>query len=94
MSCVYFGQLVIDGPTRQKLHNKHNITFEEVKAAIQWPARPRVKWEDHPYYGRRVVALGEAANGEHVLWILKPLPEHDEHADTWEVKTARWLRQS
>lgn len=90
---MYFGQLVIDEPTNAKLNSKHHITFDQVKDAILWPAHPRAKWENHPYYGRRVVAYGEAA-GEPVLCILKPVPEHDENADTWEVKTARWLRQS
>jgi hypothetical protein len=90
---VYFGLVIIDKPTNAKLSSKHGITSDQVKDAIQWPAHPRAKWEDHPQHGRRAVAVGQT-EGKPVLCILKPVPEHDENADTWEVKTARWLRQS
>jgi hypothetical protein len=90
---LHLGLLIIDKPTNAKLNNKHHITLGQVQAAIQWPARPRAKWEIHPIYGRRVVAIGQM-DGEPVLCILKPVPRYDENADTWEVQTARWLRKS
>lgn len=90
---MYLGLVVIDEPTNAKITGKHHITFDEVRDAVQWPAHPRAKWDDHPKFGRRLIVIGQTA-GKSVLCILKPLPEHDENADTWEVKTARWLRQS
>jgi hypothetical protein len=89
---VYFGLLVATPVTKAKLNGKHNITTEQVRAAIQWPARlRRAKWDDHPRYGRRMVTVGDT-QGKPVLCILKPIPEYDENADTWEIQTARWLR--
>jgi hypothetical protein len=89
---VYLGRLVIlDEGVIDKLHKKHNITFDEVVEALQWPARARAAWEDHPHYGRRLVANGSVASGRSVLGILKPVPEWDDRADTWDVKTARWV---
>lgn len=90
---VYFGLLIRDEQVNAKLNNKHDIEMDQVRAAIQWPAHPRAKWDDDPKYGRRVVAVG-VTDGEPVLCILKPVPEYDENADTWEVQTARWLRKS
>ena len=89
---MHLGQLVIDESVRAKLNTKHNISFDEVKEAIQHPARARAKWDNHPVHGRRVAAIGTVASGRAVLCILIPVPEYDENADTWLVKTARWLR--
>jgi uncharacterized DUF497 family protein len=88
---VHLGRLVIDGPTRQKIHRKHNITFDEVVEAIQWPARARAAWEQHDAYGMRLVVVGSVATGREVLCILKPMPEWDDNADTWDIQTARWM---
>jgi len=87
---VYLGLLVISQQTNAKISSKHGISFDQVKDAIQWPARPRAKWENHPKHGRRVVAVG-ATEGKPVFCTLKPLPEYDENADTWEITTALWL---
>ena len=82
---------MIDEPIRDKLNRKHNITFAAVVEAIQYPARADAAWEEHPDYGRRVVAVGAVASGRRVLCILKPSPEWDDHADTWNIQTARWV---
>jgi len=88
---VYFGLLIIDEATNAKINGKHHIRFDQVQAAIQWPARPHAKWEDHPKHGRRVVAHGQTDGGR-VVCILNPVPEYDENADTWEIRTAQWLQ--
>lgn len=85
------GRLIIDEETRDKLHRKHSITFEDVVEAIQWPARAQAAWEDHPDYGLRLVAHGSVAAGRDVICVLRPVPDWDDNADTWDVKTARWL---
>jgi hypothetical protein len=89
---VYLGRLVVlDEGVIDKLHQKHNITFDAVVEALQWPARADAAWEPHEAYGWRLVARGSVASGRRVLGILKPVPEWDDHADTWDVKTARWV---
>jgi hypothetical protein len=89
---VYLGRLVIlDAAVADKLRQKHHITYEQVVEALQYPARAEADWEDHPDYGRRVVALGSVASGRVVLGIVKPLPYWDEQADTWDIQTARWV---
>jgi hypothetical protein len=88
---VHLGRLVIDDAIDDKLRRKHNITFQDVVEAIQWPAHAEAGWEFHPDYGWRVVAYGTVAAGRGVICYLKPLPEWDDYADTWEVRTARWV---
>jgi hypothetical protein len=41
---VYFGLLIIDEPTRDKLNRKHNITYNDVVEAIQHPARAEARY--------------------------------------------------
>jgi hypothetical protein len=88
---AYLGRLVIDDQIRRKIQAKHHITFDDVVEAIQYPAKAEAEWEDHPDYGRRLVAGGAVATGRRVLCILKPVPLWDPHADTWDIKTARWV---
>ncbi len=90
---VYLGRLVITDPAvTDKLHRKHDITYEDVVEALQHPAQARAAWDDDPYYGPRVIALGSVADGREVIGYLKALPEWDDHADTWDIKTARWVK--
>lgn len=88
---MHLGQLVANESTRDKLRRKHHLDFEDVVEAVQWPARARAAWEDHPHYGRRLLAVGSVASGRRVFCVLKPVPDWDEHADTWTVQTARWI---
>lgn len=90
---MYLGRLVIlDPAVNDKIQQKHRITFAEVVEALQFPAKALAGWEDHPDYGARVVAVGSVASGDKVLGILKPVPEWDTEADTWDIKTARWVK--
>jgi hypothetical protein len=88
---MHLGRLVIDPPVEDKLQRKHGVTYDEVVEAIQWPARARAAWEDHPVHGRRVVATGSVASGRQIICALEPLPDWDENADTWNIRTARWV---
>jgi hypothetical protein len=89
---VHLGRLVIvDESVNDKLRQKHHITYDEVVEALQWPAKARAAWDDHPDYGRRLIAMGSVASGREVIGYLEPLPEWDDHADTWDIKTARWV---
>ena len=90
---MYFGELRIDPGTEDKLHRKHRgITSKDVVEAIQWPARCEAIWEEHPDHGERAVAIGAVADGRELICALTPLPERDgQQADTWIIRTARWL---
>ena len=89
---MHFGQLVIGPGVEDKLHRKHNgLTVDDVKEAIQWPAQAQAGWEDHPVHGERVVAVGSVASGRRLICWLDPIPEWDPRADTWTVRTARWI---
>lgn len=88
---IYLGILEFDPSIRSKVNGKHHVTPDEVREALQWPARAETAWEEHPEHGRRVVALGSTADGREVVAWLLPLPHWDDGTDTWIVKTARWV---
>lgn len=88
---MHLGRLVIEPEIEDKLHRKHHITYNDVVEAIQWPARAQAAWEDDPDYGLRVIAVGTVAAGRGVITVLKPIPEWDDFADTWDIRTARWI---
>ena len=89
---VYLGLIDADESIKAKIQEKHNITLAEVKEAVQWPARAQVAFEDHPEHGERWIAVGETAEHREVVAWLLPVPEYAEGAaDTWRVKTARWV---
>ncbi|MDA2893427.1 hypothetical protein PDG61_21105 [Mycolicibacterium sp. BiH015] len=89
---MHFGQLRIEPPTEDKLHRKHDgITFDDVVDAIQAPAETEAGWEYSDEHGWRVIALGTDARGREVICALIPIPEWDDYADTWMIKSARWL---
>lgn len=89
---MYFGQLRIDSATEDKLHRKHDgITFDDVVEAIQAPAESLAQWEFDETHSWRVIALGAVASGRQVICALVPIPEWDDYADTWMIKTARWI---
>jgi len=54
-------------------------------------SRAESGWEDDQEHGRRLVAVGQSANGRLVIGWLLPLPEWDEDSDTWALKSARWV---
>jgi hypothetical protein len=89
---MHLGQLTVSPAVERKLrHKPKSLTGADVIEAIQWPARAEAEWEDHPQHGRRVVAVGSVASGRRLICALTPLPEWDDHADTWAVRTARWI---
>lgn len=91
---MYIGLLRIEPEIEAKINAKHNITFDQVKDAIQWPAQAEAEWDDDPDYGRRLVAFGISAEGRPVIAYLVPLIpywEDEDAADTWDIRTARFV---
>lgn len=89
---IYIGLVLVDPSVVDKLNRKHNVTEAEVKEALQWPARIRGGWEEDPEHGKRWVTIATVASGREMLAALLPSPAWaDEQAETWVVKSARWV---
>jgi hypothetical protein len=92
-SRVYFGLITADYTIEAKIRQKHSITLAEVREALQWPAQAEAAEDDDPEHGWRVLAYGSTRDGREVFASLVPFPEWAGiDADTWNLKTARWLR--
>lgn len=89
---IYIGLIVIDPAVEAKIREKHNVTGEEVREALQWPANAKTVEEDHDVHGRRWVALGTTAGGREVIGWMLPAPHYmGASADTWALMSARPL---
>ncbi|MBK5218037.1 MAG: hypothetical protein JJE02_10675 [Propionibacteriales bacterium] len=91
-SSIYIGKLVAEPSIEAKINQKHNVTLDEVREAIQWPAVAEAAKEEHPVHGIRWVCVGTVADGRQLIaWIMPRPPHFEESADTWTLKTASWL---
>jgi uncharacterized DUF497 family protein len=88
---AHLGLILCDAPVEEKIRRKHGIALSEVRLALQWPARAEAAWEDHAEHGPRLVAVGSVERDRLVIAYLLPIPEWDDQADTWVLRTARWL---
>lgn len=92
LMAIYIGLTIVDPGVIPKLNEKHQVTEAEVKEALQWPAKVRAALENDPKHGERWVALAEVGSGRPLIAWLLPAPDWaGEQADTWVVKTARWV---
>jgi hypothetical protein len=86
---VYIAQIICSAAMVEKINNKHGFTLEDVRAAVQWPARPaRTYWiglDDDPK-GPRLVAVGVVPDGRAVKVVLYPVEGPFE--GTWRLGTA------
>jgi hypothetical protein len=83
---VYIGYVDIPSSVEMKIREKHQVTGDEVREAVQWPARAQAGWEDHPEHGLRVLALGQSYAGRVILVVLQPVDPTDGY---WRLRTAR-----
>ncbi len=82
---VWIAQVKFDPETASKVQTKHNISPDEVREAICFGRHRRVFWDEHPYYGRRLIVIGDNYRGESIIAYLKPINQAD---GTWECRTA------
>lgn len=72
----------------EKINNKHGLTEQDVRDAVQWPARPlRAFWiglADDPR-GPRAVAVAHVPDGRKVKVVLYPVDDPEE--GTWRLGT-------
>lgn len=90
---IYIGDVIVDDTIIAKLNTKHQVTRAELRQALMWPARVDVAPDYDPDNGGwRWVAVATTAEGRLVICWLLPAPEWEgEDAQTWVVKTARWV---
>lgn len=87
-SDLYFGLIVFPSAVVAKINSKHGITEQDVRDAVQWPARPAAYWiglDDDPR-GPRAVAVGRTAFGTMIQVVLYPVG--DPADGTWRLGTA------
>lgn len=86
---LYFGQIICPSSVIEKVNNKHGVTEQDIRDAVQWPARPlQAFWiglDDDPR-GPRGVAVGRTAQGTIIQVVLYPVGEPAE--GTWRLGTA------
>lgn len=83
---IYIGYVDVPPAIEDKIRKKHNLTGDEVREAMQWPAAARAAWEEHPVHGRRVIASGHTYSGRPILAWLQPVDVSD---GTWRLRSAR-----
>lgn len=83
---TYIAQVLIDPSIEAKIKTKHNVTSDDVRSALEYPARVSAAWEEHPDHGRRLVASGTTRTGRPILAWLEPVDETD---GTWRLRSAR-----
>lgn len=71
---IYIGKAIIDPPIVAKLNTKHQVTQDELREALEWPAKVRVAREVHPVHGLRWIALARTATSREVIATLLPAP--------------------
>lgn len=81
---IYIGYVEVPDSIEGKLRTRRGITGAEVRAAVEWPARPlKAYWHWHPDHGRRVIAIAASERGV-LKVILQPV---DQAAGTWRLRT-------
>ena len=89
---IYIGLAIIDDSVVAKLNSKHQVTLAELLEAIQWPARVEAAFENHSDHGARWLVWARTSQGRELLAVILPTPAWEgSQADTWVVKTARWV---
>jgi hypothetical protein len=87
---IWIGAVVFTPEVADEIRAKHNVTPAEVSEAVSFGNARRAWWNDHPVYGRRLLALGATYAARVILVVLKPSVSDD---GTWESKTAiPWTR--
>jgi hypothetical protein len=87
-SSIYLGDILCPAPVVEKINLKHGVSEDEVREAVQWPARPKAYWiglDDDPR-GPRAVAVGRTRAGRLLQVVLYPVGDSAE--GTWRLGTA------
>ncbi len=88
---VYLGLILCSPSVERKLRSKHALTSEDVRDALQHPAKVRAAWSDDAGHGRRLIAMGRASGGRLLIAWLMPTPAWDPDAEVWLIRSARWV---
>ena len=88
MRSVYIGHIECSPAVAERISSKHGISLQDVRDAVQWPARPLRAarlGEEIDRRGPRLAAEGLTASGRILKVVLYPV---DEAEGTWRLGTA------
>lgn len=82
---MYIALVTCSESVGSKILAKHSVTLQEVREAVQWPARPtRARWVADDERGNRLRVDGTTARGRALLVMLYPTAEDG----IWRLATA------
>lgn len=88
---IYIAEVIIDPPIEAKIQGKHNLTAAQVREAIQYPAKAESAFDSNEEHGPRWLVVGEC-DGRSIVAAVLPVPSYEgPNAETWVLKTARWV---
>lgn len=84
---VHIGHIVCSEAVAEKIASKHGVDLQEVRDAVQWPARPsRAAWLDDSSDPRGPRLAVEGHTGQRgIRAVLYPVDPDD---GTWRLGTA------
>lgn len=86
MASIWVADLRISQRTAQKIVERHDLTPEQVRAAVVCVTGLRFTWNDHPERGRRAIVETEIGQ-RRVLVVLYPRLI-DAYGDSWNLGSA------
>ncbi len=85
---IYIGQVVVPPAVAEKIGSKHGLSEQDVRDAVQWPARVlQASWLEPPDdpRGPRLVVKGLTGTGRLIKVVLYPVDQTD---GIWRLGTA------
>ena len=87
MTSIYIALVEVDDDSH--ISTKHNLTLQDVRDAVQWPAKARAALDHDENHGSRWLAMGTDSRGRDLIVWLAPVPRaFGEVAETWLLITA------
>jgi len=83
----YIGLIECSTAVEAKINGKHGLSLQDVRDAVQWPARPlRLSWlsADVDPRGPRLAVEGRTSDGRILKAVLYPVDDQG----TWRLGTA------
>lgn len=85
---IHIGQVIVPPAVAEKSGSKHGLSEQDVRDAVQWPARVlQASWLEPPDdpRGPRLVVKGLTGTGRLIKVVLYPV---DQIYGTWRLGTA------
>lgn len=85
---IHIGQVIVPPAVAEKIGSKHGLSEQDVRDAVQWPARVlQASWLEPPDdpRGPRLVVKGLTGTGRLIKVVLYPVDQTD---GIWRLGTA------